>query len=292
MGSVCQLQGWPANNEIWRQAMLAAHAEVARLESKYSRYRSDSVLSRINAEAVRGAVAVDAETAGLLNYAAQAFAHSDGLFDISSGVLRRAWDFSSRRLPVEASLAPLLAQVGWQRVHWNGRAIKLKPGMELDLGGLVKEYAADCIAAVLRAIGLRHGLINLGGDIAVIGPHPDGQAWQVGVVHPRRAGALIAQLPLSQGGLATSGDYERFMMVAGRRYCHLLNPHTGWPVDELAAVTVVAEKSLIAGTSASIAMLKGRAGLDWLSGLGLAYFAVDRELRSYCSDLVPTDPVT
>jgi len=153
----------------------AAINEVARIETSYSRYRSDSILAKINEVAQRaGSIAVDDETGKLLDYAYACYERSEGLFDITSGILRRIWDFKSGRLPDREAIDDLLPRIGLAKVSW-ARPLLTFPiaGMELDFGGIGKEYAADQAAAVCIALGIRHGLIDLGGDIAVIGPHPN-----------------------------------------------------------------------------------------------------------------------
>jgi len=147
--------------------------------------------------------------------------------------------------------------------------------MELDFGGIGKEYAADQAAAVCIALGICHGLIDLGGDIAVIGPHPNLAPWNIGIRHPREPESSVMSVPVNCGALASSGDYERYMIVDGQRYCHILNPLTGWPCHGLAAVSVMAERCLVAGTISTIAMLKGRDGVRWLSSLGLKHYFMD-----------------
>jgi thiamine biosynthesis lipoprotein len=278
MGAPCALELYGAEAAAVARAAIA---EVERLESRYSRYRDDSIASAINRSAgdARG-VEVDAETASLLDYADLLFRESGGRFDVTSGVLRRAWDFRSQRLPEPDELAPLLARVGWPKVGWDGRRVVLpEPGMELDFGGFVKEYAADRVAALCRELGARHGLVDLGGDLALVGPHPDGSPWRVGIRHPRRPGVALAWIPLFSGGLATSGDYERFMVVGGRRYAHLLDPRTGWPVDGLASASVAAPLCVIAGAATTIALLQpAEGGRRWLASLGLPHLCVDREL--------------
>src|SRR6185295_7994355 len=148
----------------------AAIAELRRIEAKYSRYRDDSVIGQINARAGRGeALAVDAETAALLHFAAQLHADSGGRFDITSGVLRRAWDFASGQLPSAAQIERLRPLVGWPQVQWDGHSIALpRAGMALDFGGIGKEYAADRCAALLAERGIVHGFVELGGDIRVL----------------------------------------------------------------------------------------------------------------------------
>ena len=257
--------------------------EVRRIESKFSRYRDGSVVSRLNASAGSGQpVAVDAETAQLLDFAATLHAQSDGLFDVTSGVLRRAWDFRARRKPRPGELEALLPLVGWHQVRQHegrrGREVLLpRPGMELDFGGFGKEYAADRAATLLQAAGVRHGMVNLGGDLRVIGPRPDGRPWTIGIQHPRQPRALVASLAIASGGLATSGDYERsFDDEDGTRLCHVLDPRTGWPVQAWRSVSVVAPACLAAGALTTIAMLRGDGALEALRAQGVAFLAVDR----------------
>ena len=254
----------------------AAMAEVRRIEARYSRYRDDSVVSRINAAAGGEPVACDAETRSLLDYAHALYGASEGRFDISSGVLRKAWDFKSGRLPDPARLAELCALVDWRRVERDGDAVRLPiPGMELDFGGFGKEYAADRAAAVLLAAGARHGFVNLGGDLHAVGPQPDGQPWRIAIQDPRQADRITAEIDLSQGGLATSGDYERYFELDGRRYCHVLNPRTGWPVQYWRSISVAAPLCIAAGSCTTIAMLAEQQGLDFLAANGVAYLAID-----------------
>ncbi len=154
------------------------------------------------------------------------------------------------------------------------------PGMQIDFGGCVKEYAADRVAELCRRLGGRHGLVDLGGDLAIIGPHPDGRPWRIGIRDPEDGARALRTLDVYAGGVATSGDYERSMVVDGVRYGHLLDPRTGWPVDGLASVTVLASHCLIAGTTSTIAMLSGRDGAAaWLDAVGLPHLCVDREGR-------------
>jgi thiamine biosynthesis lipoprotein len=158
--------------------------------------------------------------------------------------------------------------------------------MELDFGGLGKEYAADRAVEVCIDLGARHGFIDLGGDIRVIGPQPNGLPWRIGIRHPRDADQLVAEIELSNGALATSGDYERFMEVDGRRYCHILDPRTGWPAHGLSSVTVIADRCLVAGSLSTSAMLKGKAGAAWLQGLAVRHVVIDKQ-GNYCSTEPP-----
>ncbi len=277
MGSPCEIQLFAASHAEAERIAGIGIAEVARLEARYSRYRSDSLLSEINRVAARGgSISVDDETVGLLNYATTCYHESDGLFDISSGVLRRAWRFDRGALPDQAQIQDLLDLVGWNRIRWEPPVLQFPtPGMEIDFGGVVKEYGVDRAATLCREAGARSGYVNLGGDIKIIGPRPDGSPWRIGIRHPRRPGALIQTVSLQRGGLASSGDYERCIVLDGVRYGHVLNPKTGWPVRHLASVSVVGDLCLIAGSASTIAMLKEADGPAWLAGLGLPHFWVD-----------------
>lgn len=277
MGSQCDLQLYASDEETAAHAAELAIAEVLRIEARYSRYRDDSILSAINRAAAQGeSLSIDEETAALLDYAYACHAKSDGLFDITSGVLRRAWDFDSARLPEQSELDALLPLVGLNKVRWERPTLTFDvPGMELDFGGIAKEYAADQAAAVCVANGIEHGLIELGGDIKVIGPHPDLTPWIVGIRHPRHPDEAMTTIELSQGAIASSGDYERYMEVNGIRYCHILDPHTGWPVRGLTSVSIITEQCLLAGSVATMAMLKGADGKQWLTAMGVSHLWMD-----------------
>jgi thiamine biosynthesis lipoprotein len=279
MGCPCELRLHPAQGVDVDAALFAARDEILRLEAKYSRYRDDSLASRINRSAGSGSsVEVDEETAALLDYAAIAHDESDGLFDPTSGILRRAWNFRSGRLPSQDALEELLGAIGWEKLEWERPLLALPlPGMELDFGGFVKEYAADRVAEMCRQLGIRSGLVDLGGDLAVVGPHPDGSPWRVGIRDPHHPERAIAVVALAAGAIATSGDYERCMLVNGRRYGHVLDPRSGWPVEGLTSATVSAPHCLVAGTASTVALLKGEHGAAWLDGLGLPHLRVDRE---------------
>jgi FAD:protein FMN transferase len=260
-----------------------AVAEARRIEHKFSRYRADSVVSRINAAAGTGQFTeVDDETAHLLGFADQLWRLSDGLFDITSGVLRRAWNFKAACLPEPDALEALRPLIGWQQVDWQpaqpGRSARVhlgRVGMELDFGGFGKEYAADRAATFLMEQGVAHGYVNLGGDLRLMGPQPDGQPWQIGIRHPRQAEGFVASLSLATGALATSGDYERYFDLDGRRYCHILNPHSLQPVAHWQSVSVVAPVCTAAGAISTIAMLKQQHAAEFLAAQGVAWLGVD-----------------
>lgn len=282
MGGPCRLRIEAEDDEVGNAALQAAEQEVRRLEARYSRYLDDSLTSRINAAAGSGEpVAIDSETAGLLHYADIAWRESNGLFDLTSGVLRRAWDFRAGELPGAGIVEALLPLVGWDKVEWDSGSVRLPlAGMELDFGGCVKEYAADSAAMQLRRHGVRCALVDLAGDMVAIGAPAGTRGWPVGIRHPGDRDRALAGIAMPEGALASSGDYERCITIDGLRYGHILHPATGWPVRGLVAVSVLAPQCLVAGSSATIAMLKpAEEALSWLDRLGLPWLAVDAQLQ-------------
>lgn len=282
MGGACEILLDGLGKKEAKKLSALGIKEVGRIERKYSRYRKESIVSKINAAAGVDWTECDQETAGLLEYTEMLYQSSGGLFDVTSGVLRRAWDFDKAAVPDPEELFPLLPLVGWNRVERRENAVRLPDeGMQLDFGGIGKEYAADAAAEVLCDHGARHGYVNLAGDIKVIGPRPDGEAWVIGIRDPRNPAGLIASIPVGAGAIATSGDYERFFESCGRRYCHIINPVTGFPVTFWRSVTVLAPLATTAGSCTTIAMLMGQDGLNYLKETGFKYLAVDQSGRTY-----------
>ncbi|CCU71726.1 FAD:protein FMN transferase [Thalassolituus oleivorans] len=279
MASPCEvmLPYIDSNKDDVQRVAQAAEEDVRRIETKYSRFRPDSILSKINSSDGQKTT-IDAETHYLLNYASVAFELSDGLFDITAGVLSKLWDFRNGIIPSPETIRTNLAYVGFQHIRFNSNSIILPAGMSLDFGGIGKEYAVDCAAAICKSAGITHGIIDLGGDLHVIGPQPDNRPWKVGVRNPRAPENAIAELAITQGGLSTSGDYERYFEHSGKRYCHLLLPKTGMPVSYWASVSVVAPSCLLAGTLSTIAMLKQSDARMWLDEQEIQYLGIHPDL--------------
>jgi thiamine biosynthesis lipoprotein len=289
MASPCELLIEGASPDLAGDLLQAAETEARRIEHKFSRYRPDSVVSRWHAQTDVWHE-LDEESALLIDFAARCHALSGGLFDISSGVLRRAWTFDgSDRLPDPAAVQALRAHVGWTRVGWQHPRLLVPAGMELDLGGIGKEYAVDRVLGLLLAQARSAGadvslLVNFGGDLAASGPRRDGSAWRVGIERPDGPGSAHAAqassaglLELRVGGLATSGDARRFLRREGVRYGHILDPRTGWPVTGAPrSVTVAAPTCTEAGVLSTLAMLQGDQAEAWLAAQGVPHW-VQRE---------------
>lgn len=273
MASPCIVLIDTANAQIGHEAGAAARQEAMRIEAKFSRYRP-SVITHIN-ESAGQEVEVDAETADLLDYAAQCHRLSNGLFDITSGALRRVWTFDRcSEVPDAETVRTVLAHVGWTRVRWQRPLLRLAPGMEIDFGGIGKEYAVDQAMMLARRLTDCAVLVNFGGDLRVSGPRADSSAWRVAMEDVDRAGASAGLLELREGALATSGDAHRHVISAGKRYGHVLDPRTGWPIENAPrVVTVHAATCTEAGLLAKLALLQG-AGAEAL---------LEREgIRAWC----------
>ena len=238
--------------------------EALRIEAKFSRYRP-SVVTHIN-ETAGQAVEVDDETADLIAYSMVCYALSEGLIDITSGALRRVWKFDgSGTVPCEAQVHEALRYVGWKQVTWEPPVLRLQAGMEIDFGGIGKEYAVDRALSLVEAHTRAPVLVNLGGDLRVSGPRQDGTPWYVALEDVNRAGSAAGLLELSNGALATSGDTYRYVLRAGVRYGHVLNPQTGWPItDAPRSVTVHAATCTEAGLLAKLALLRGAGAEEFL----------------------------
>jgi thiamine biosynthesis lipoprotein len=247
--------------------------EVWRIEDKYSRYNQRSICSAINNNAGHS-VAIDEETYLLLNFAEQCYQLSDGLFDISSGVLRKVWSFQGEdgdidNFPTAEQVNQKLAHVGWRKVHFDQNQISLVKGMEIDFGGIGKEYAVDRAIILAKQLTNSPILVNLGGDLAVTCSRLNNEPWQVAIEHPdadnNHTSLTDMIVSLKSGALATSGDARRFLINEGKRYSHILNAKTGWPINEAPrSITVVAPQCIQAGILATLALLQGNQAEQFL----------------------------
>jgi len=274
MASPCEVLIEDAPEALARQMVSAAADCAWRIERKFSRYRSDSVVHEINSSAGR-AIVLDEESAALIDFAATLTTMSEGRFDITSGVLRKVWTFDGgSAVPSQSQIDAVMARVGWHHVQWRKPVLQLQPGMQIDLGGIGKEYAVDLAAS--RVEGIASGsscLINFGGDVAVRNPRRDGQPWRVGIEASEHEGTAVHVVRLTRGGLATSGDSRRFVLHQGRRYSHIIDARTGWPVaDAPRSITVAADTCTQAGTLTTLAMLQGRDAEQFLRASGAKYW--------------------
>lgn len=268
MASPCELLIEVAERNEAEALVKLIYQEAKRVEEKFSRYRDGNIVHQINTAGGQP-VHVDAETALLLDYADTCFKLSEGKFDITSGVLRKIWHFDQRSTPPKKNvIRNLLPSIGWQKVNWQKPTLTLPAEMEIDLGGLGKEYAVDRSALLLTEKTTASFLINYGGDIRVSSLRRDGTAWQVAI-----EGEQQQTISIKQGGIATSGDTHRYLMHKGKRYGHILNPISGWPVKNTPhTITVIADSCMDAGMLSTFAMLEEKHALRFLDEQQVEYY--------------------
>ena len=274
MGSPCEILVETDDESHALDAGGAAADEAWRIEDKFSRYLPGNIVDRINSSDGEP-VSVDDETANLIDFAATLNELSEGKFDITSGVLREAWTFDGGdRVPEPELVESILSRVGWYRIDWHRPELILGKGMQIDFGGIGKEYAVDRAAAMVAKRTDCAVLVNFGGDLAAVRAPARSNGWQVGIESLNSRKQLASKtIRLEQGGLATSGDARRFLLKDGVRYGHILDPTTGWPVqDAPRSITVAADTCTQAGMLATLAMLRGASAESFLDEQGVQYW--------------------
>ena len=278
MGSPCELISESESATEAEELTALVAKEAWRIEDKFSRYIPGNIVDRINS-ADGHAVSVDKEAAHLLDFATTLYALSESAFDITSGVLRHAWTFDgSDRVPTRETVSESLERVGWDKVTWQSPDLTLLAGMEIDLGGIGKEYAVDRAVLSLRSNTRTPCLVNFGGDLAATGQPTMRNAWTVGI-EPESTNQPPKLIELGEGALATSGDARRYLKKDGIRYSHVLDPRTGWPVlDAASSITVAAATCTQAGMLATLALLKGAGAEHFLDSQTEKYWCRRRPL--------------
>lgn len=273
MASPCEILFDGKDIKRVRPYFFEAIAETKRIETKYSRYIPHNPLYQINQSDGKPLV-IDEETFHLLNFAQSCYEISEGLFDITSGILRKAWKFDgSDNVPSVGKVNKLLPFIGWRKVHYTESSIVLPKGFELDFGGIGKEYAVNRVAQLLsKALPEVSILVNFGGDIQVTRPRQKVPHWQIGIENPTtQKGTAVVNI--ANGGLATSGDANRYLFKDGKRYSHILNPNTGFPIENAPrSVTVAGEYCVQAGLLATLALLQGENAEHYLNQQGVKYW--------------------
>ena len=273
MASPCEVLIETQDEQQAHKLINLAQQEATRIEQKFSRYRNDNIVFNIHHSHGKP-VQIDDETYRLLQFADKCYQLSDGLFDITSGVLRQLWNFNgSGEIPRQSQIDKILQHIGWKKITFNESEITLPHGMQIDFGGIGKEYAVDRVLQLLEAESSCSMMINFGGDCHANAPQKNGQPWMTGIENPLKPGDAAGVIQLMQGALATSGDVYRFIQQGGIRYSHILNPKTGWPVmNGPRSITVAAATCTEAGILSTLAMLQGKNAERFLKKQGVKYW--------------------
>jgi FAD:protein FMN transferase len=266
------------------KAIDAAFSEIKNIESLTNFYAADSEISLINKNAAISPTKVAPEVLELIGKALSVSERTDGAFDITIGAVTELYDFHRKIKPEKSALLKNLTLVNYRDVTVNRSASTIylrKKGMLIDTGGITKGYAADKAVTALRRMGIMSGLVAIAGDIKAFGRKPDSTPWQIGIRNPRAENHeddIMATLPLGDMAISTSGDYERFFLVGGVRYHHLLDPRTGFPAGGCRSVTVIANEAAFADAFATAAFVLGPdKGTKVLERLGFDGLIVDSE---------------
>ena len=262
LGSECELFFAADGEAAARDYVDSAFEWLASFEARFSRFREDSLISQINANAGVQWTEIDSETDLLLDLCDNANFVTRGAFDATSLPLSRLWDWKQKHstLPTKDEVDAARALVSWKSIQRApGRIFLPKKGMMLDFGGVGKEFAVDCLAQLGLAHGLKHLMVDLGGDIAVRGEPPEGGGWYVGLEDPVNNERCYCGIRLKSGAaVATSGDYRRNFTLDGLVFGHIIDSRTGWPVaNGTRAATVIASRCTAAGLLSTSAMVMG-----------------------------------
>ncbi len=267
MGTVMIHKAYGSNA---REACCAVEAEAERLEAMLSRFRQESIISRINRLAGISKEVIEPEVSEILSHALEISELSQGLFDVTIGPLVDLWDYKNAvEPPEEDKIKAILPLINYRDLELNATdhiAGLKKTGQTIDLGGIAKGLSSDRFMVLFENYGVKSAFSNIGGNVSTLGSKPDGSAWKVGIRHPRQSG-LLGAVAVTGKAVVTSGDYERFFIAKdGRRYHHILNPKTGYPAEAgLISVTIVSESAMLADAFSTALFTAGlEAGIDLL----------------------------
>lgn len=270
-----------SNEQQAQQAIDAAYRELERLGQMLNFYADDSEVTAINKNAGIRPVRVSPETFEVIRQAVFASENTEGAFDATVGPLVKLWDFKRGIIPDKDAIEELLERVGYKNIVLDASAqtVYLKEeGAQIDLGGILKGYAADKASLVLQKHGLSSGIVTIGGEVRAFGNKPDGTPWIVGIQNPRQKGPndeVIATMALSNRSVSTSGDYIKFFEKDGVRYHHILNPKTGYPAEQCGSVTVIANDGVTADGFSKIFVLGPEKGLKIAKKVGFDAIFID-----------------
>jgi len=263
-----------ANDSIQANKYIdTAVAEISRIEKLISSWDDNSQTSEINRNAGAKPLKVDKELFNLIERAIGISKLTDGAFDISYASMDRIWQFdgSMTVMPSEKEIKSSVEKVGYQNIvldKKNGTVFLKLEGMKIGFGAIGKGYAADMAKTLLISKGVPSGIINASGDMNTWGKQPNNEDWKVAITNPMNKNKVFALLPITNGAVVTSGNYEKYVNFNGKRYTHIIDPRTGYPSTGIISVTVFAPKAELADALATSVFVMGKeAGLDRINQL-------------------------
>jgi thiamine biosynthesis lipoprotein len=262
-----------ADNTIWADECIdAAVFEIQRIEKLLTTYSNESETSLINENAGMAAVKVSRETYRLIERSIRISQLTQGAFDITYGsVDKRLWNFytNMKSLPDKETARKMVRLINYRNIILNDErsTVLLKEkGMRIGFGGIGKGYAAERAKYIMKEMGADSGIVNASGDLTAWGYQPNGKPWTIGIVNPNMAAQVFSYLNVSDMAIATSGNYEKFIMIGGKKYSHTINPRTGLPVTGIKSVTIITPNSEMSDAMATPVMIMGiKAGMDMIN---------------------------
>jgi thiamine biosynthesis lipoprotein len=271
------------------EAVDAAFAEVHRLDEMLSNYKPESELSEVNRLAGEHPVAVTPELFNLLAACVEYSRESEGAFDITVGPLMKVWGFykGTGRLPHRAEVRGALERVGYRNILLDPatRSVRFsRPGIELDPGGIGKGYAVDRMIEVMKPYGIRTALASAAGSsIYGLGAPPGEKGWRVQIRDPKDENKSVAEVFLKDESMSTSGNYEKFFRAEGKTYSHIMDPRTGWPVQGVLSVSVIAPRTIDSEAWTKPLFVNGRAWAEKHKPAGLRAFFCEDTSQHACA---------
>lgn len=268
LGANCEVKYYLKDTSRAESIQKEIDAELVRLDSLLNRFSDISLVSELNRT---GRVWVPEDIRYLFFLSDSVSRLTDGLFDISVAPLIQFWGYYDHEFahPDTTQILNILPVIDYRKISLQDDSIILAPGMIVDLGGIAQGYAADCVADILRNHKVQSALINIGGEIVVLGKSPGARSWRIGIKNPRGEG-LVETIELEEFALSTSGDYEKFFIVGNKKYPHIINPKTGFPAREFASVTIFTERAAVADAMATAVCIMGpEKGTEFLDSLGI-----------------------
>ncbi len=266
-GAPCTVKFNYIGDERAKEIIDVIDLELTRLDSLLNFFSPTSLVSSLNRNSL---VQAPSDVIFLFSMCDSVSRLTAGLFDITAASLLEVWGFygNNRSIPSRETINKAMEWVDYRRVKIVGDSIFIDPGMKVDLGGIAQGYAADRTALILRQRHVKSAIIDIGGEVLAIGRSPQGRPWRVGIRHPREGG-IIETIELEDEAVSTSGDYEKFFLVRGQRYPHIIDPRTGYPAQDFASVTIIADNAAYADALSTATAIMGPAGIDFLDSIGI-----------------------
>jgi thiamine biosynthesis lipoprotein len=281
-----------AADETWAMDRIdAGIAEIRRIEKLLTTFSEDSETSLINRNAGVAPVAVSSETFELIERSLRISRLTQGAFDISYGSIDKGlWNFDTalKALPDKDTAKKMVRLINYRNIVADRRQCTIflrEKGMRIGFGGIGKGYAAEQAKKIMMAMGVDSGIVNASGDLAIWGYQPDGSPWTIGIADPNVRGKIFSTLNVTNLAVATSGNYEKFILINGKKYSHTINPRTGLPVTGIKSVTILCPNAEFADAIATPVMIMGiRAGIDMVNQLrDVEAIVIDDDDRIYHS---------